>query len=145
MFKTNGAFHRVGKFFNGKFLQTLFPFFKYFFGVPHLATFIFVIFVYLCNSQHRLHPSSIRCRGLHYFFSVFCKVVFFFTFNFQVLFALTFCQVKYLNSTFATVICYASRLVFLVFNYKLVRWAIFLQSIFSLFKKVVIVGGSHMN
>ena len=35
------------------------------FGVPHLATFIFVISIVMCNSQHRLHPSSIRCRGLN--------------------------------------------------------------------------------
>ncbi len=42
----------------------LYFFFKYFFGVPHLATFIFVNFHwFVCNSQHRLHPSSIRCRG----------------------------------------------------------------------------------
>jgi hypothetical protein len=36
-----------------------------FFGVPHLATFIFK-FSFLCNSLHYwLHPSSIRCRGLN--------------------------------------------------------------------------------
>ncbi len=40
-----------------------FFFLNFFFGVPHSATFILVIFVCLCNSQHRLHPSSIRCRG----------------------------------------------------------------------------------
>ena len=43
------------------FLLSFHLFLKYFFGVPHLATFIFMYVV--CNSQHCLHPSSIRCQG----------------------------------------------------------------------------------
>ena len=36
----------------------------FFFGVPYSATFIFIVF-HVCNGLHRLHPSSIRCRGLN--------------------------------------------------------------------------------